>query len=94
MSDDYTAAGPTDRGEGAGRLVHDSGSAAPSPHRDPAASAPLSELVAVNIAGDIEAVADELDAEFDFVPTDACCRLQDAAARLRRIAAGIREGQS
>lgn len=42
---------------------------------DPAASADLDELIAMNIAGDIEAAADGLD---------------DALARLRRIAAGVR----
>ena len=58
------------------------------PTKDPAASAPLSELVAMNIAGDIEAVADELDATGGVRPS---IREQAAATRLRRIAAGIRE---
>ena len=54
---------------------------APSPHSDPAASASLSELVFMNIAGDVEAVADMLRSH----PL--------AQARLRRIAAGIREAE-
>ena len=76
------------------------------PTRDPAASAPLSELVAMNIAGDIEAVADDMeagangllwDAEAFWEPHPARAFIhtvrEQYAARLRRIAAGIREAQ-
>ena len=58
------------------------------PTKDPAASAPLSELVAMNIAGDLEAVADELDATEERDPRPGVLA---ASNRLRRIAAGIRE---
>lgn len=55
---------------------------------DPAASADLDELVLMNIAGDIEAVADELDAAVNIHdPWDGSAM---AAERLRKIAAGIR----
>lgn len=61
-----------------------------NPPRDPAASASLDELVAMNIAGDIEAVADMLDATGGVRPS---IREQAAATRLRRIAAGVRGSQ-
>lgn len=59
-----------------------------NPPRDPAASASLDELVAMNIAGDIEAVADELDATEERDPRPGVLA---ASNRLRRIAAGMRE---
>lgn len=67
-----------------------------NPPRDPAASAPLDELVAMNIAGDIEAVADRIDRAHETlsaqVEGDASTRfeIESAIADLRRIAAGIR----
>lgn len=85
-------------------------------HRDPATSAPLDELVLMNIAGDIDAVA-ELLAKVDHYQVygdswhscplseggstnranDWCiCDAElchELAARLRRIAAGIRNNE-
>lgn len=59
-------------------------------------TASLDELIAINIAGDIEAVADFLDGPAPNYPDhleyheDLWQQQSDASARLRRIAAGIR----
>lgn len=60
---------------------------------DPASSASLDELVAMNIAGDIEAVADDLRPLFATVPSRSEVVAVAAVAEhhLRRIAAGIRD---
>lgn len=70
--------------------------------RDPASSASLDELVAMNIAGDIDTVRGGLEgaamvlrnsiaAEVD--PARTAELMEDYAAKLGRIAAGIREAQ-
>lgn len=70
-----------------------------NPPRDPAASAPLSELVAMNIAGDIDHIVGTLEGASEVLlgphgPTVQARQIgelcEELATRLRRIAAGIR----
>lgn len=67
--------------------------------RDPAASAPLDELVAMNIAGDIDHIVGTLEGASEVLlgphgPTVQARQIgelcEELATRLRRIAAGIR----
>lgn len=68
--------------------------------RDPASSAPLSELVAMNIAGDIDHIVGTLEGASEVLlgphgPTVQARQIgelcEELATRLRRIAAGIRD---
>lgn len=69
---------------------------------DPASSASLDELVRMNIAGDIEAVISQLEASVRYADSEPDVyaaassyesEVLEVIARLRRIAAGIREAQ-
>lgn len=67
---------------------------------DPASSTPLSALVTVNVAGDLTAVADRIEAVADQVTGQRADRahleavLGECVGALRKIAAGVDRGES